>query len=133
MVVERKWGENHINKSLKQVASNTWIIGNLVLSRSQSPSKTTTWVEEVDGSSYTITNGPNHLPSASLDSPDIELVHEAGDASAVWSIGNSAICKVRYLERGVTPEAVTLNFVQQRKPRFRTPKVLYNPMASVLD
>lgn len=126
MVVERKWGENHINKSLKQATSNTWVIGNLVLSRSKSPSKTATWIDGVDGSSYTITTGPNHLPSASVDSPHIKLIHEAGDASAVWSIGNSAICKVRYLEEGVTPEAVTLDFVQKKSPSFQTPKVLYH-------
>ncbi len=125
MVVERKWGEKHINKSLKQINSNTWSIGNLVLFRSESPSETAKWVDEADGSNYTITKNPNYLPSTSVDSPHIELIHEAGDASAVWSIGNSAICKVRYLEEGVTPEAVTLDFVQKKSPSFQTPKVLY--------
>ncbi|KAK7188809.1 hypothetical protein PSPO01_04918 [Paraphaeosphaeria sporulosa] len=60
-----------------------------------------------------------------LDSPYITLIHEAGDASAVWSIGNNAFYKVKYIERGVTPESVTLNFVQEQRPSFRTPKVLH--------
>lgn len=126
MVAVRGWGENHINKALKQATSNTWVIGNLVLSRSQGHLKTATWIDAVDDSSYTITTCPNYLPSAFVDSPHIKLIHEAGDASAVWAIGNSAICKVRYLEEGVTPEAVTLDFVQKKHPSFRTPKVLYH-------
>ncbi|KAH8710281.1 hypothetical protein GQ44DRAFT_626618 [Phaeosphaeriaceae sp. PMI808] len=125
MVVECTWDENNINKAHKQATSNTWVIGNLVLSRSKSPSKAVTWIDGVDGSSYTITTRSNHLPSVFLDSLHIKLIHEAGDAFAVWSIGNSAICKVRYLEEGVTSEAGALNFVQKKRPNFQTPKVLY--------
>ena len=40
MVVERKWGDNHITKSLKQIDANTWLIGHLVLRRSLTPSDT---------------------------------------------------------------------------------------------
>lgn len=114
MVVVREWGENYINKSLKQATWNTWVIGDLVLSRSKRHLKTATWTDEVDGSSYTITTGPNYLPSASVDSPHIKLIHEAGDAPAVWSIGKSAMCKVRYFEEGITAEAVTLDFVPKK-------------------
>ena len=38
-----------------------------------------------------------------------------------WAFGH----KVRYLEEGATPEAVTLDFVQKQNPSFRTPKVLF--------
>jgi hypothetical protein len=54
----------------------------------------------------------------------IQLVHEAGDASAVWAVGNVAFCKVKYIEYGVTPESSTLKWVEDRQPNFNTPKVL---------
>ncbi|KAF2760068.1 hypothetical protein EJ05DRAFT_271274 [Pseudovirgaria hyperparasitica] len=105
MVVQRKWGDNHINKSFKQIDRSTWLIGKFVLHRSPSPSDTATWNDDSDNSSYTLT---------------------PGDASAVWSIGGNAICKVRYTEEGVTPESVTLNFVKDRQPSFETPRVLHH-------
>ena len=94
-------GEDHINQSLKQIDSNTWLIGGLVLRRSPSSSDTATWNDDSDNSSYTLTEAPSHFPSAITppNSPYIKLVHEAGDASAVWLIGNNAFCKVRYIEK----------------------------------
>jgi hypothetical protein len=113
MAIVRKWGENHINKSLKQIDSNAWLIGDIVLHQSPFPSETAIWNDDGDNSSYTLTEAPTLLPSATtlLDSPYIKLVYEAGDASAVWSVGNNALCKVRYIEEGVTPESVILDFV----------------------
>lgn len=132
MAVVRKWGEDHINKSLKQIDSDTWLIGGLVLHRSPCPSDAATWNDDGDNSSYTLTGVPTPLPSATTppDSPYIKLVYEAGDASAVWSIGNNALCKVRYIEEGVTPESVTINFVRDRQPSFETPKVLHHAFAN---
>jgi hypothetical protein len=31
MAIVRKWGEDYINKSLKQINLNTWLISGLVL------------------------------------------------------------------------------------------------------
>lgn len=128
MLVVRKWGEDHISKSLKQIDSNTWLIDVLVLHRSPYPSDTATWNDDGDNSSYTLTDVFSPPPAVLTppDSPYIKLVHEAGDASAVWSIGNNAFCKVRYIEEGVTPESVTLNFVRDQRPSFETPKVLHH-------
>lgn len=69
-------------------------------------------------------------PITPLDSPYIKLVHEAGDASAVWFIGNNAFCKVKYTVEGVTPESTTLNFVRAQQPSFETPKVLHHAFGS---
>ncbi|KAH7364909.1 hypothetical protein BKA65DRAFT_146239 [Rhexocercosporidium sp. MPI-PUGE-AT-0058] len=97
-------------ETLKQIHSNAWLIGNLVLHRSPFPSETSTWNDDGDNSSYTLTEAPTPLPSATTPpDPHIKLVHEAGDASAVWFIRNNALCKVRYIEEGVTPESVTLD------------------------
>jgi hypothetical protein len=127
MPVVRKWGEDHINKSLQQINPDSWLIGGLVLHRAPHLSDVATWNDDGDNSSYTLTRAPTPLPAATpLDSPYIKLVHEAGDASAVWSIGNNAFCKVRYIESGVTTESATLNFVQDQQPSFETPKVLHH-------
>jgi hypothetical protein len=110
----RQWGDNHINKSLRQLDRTSWLVGDsgLVLRRSLTPQPTGTasWNDEGDGSgsNYTLTRavvdpGPetsiasqeNEEVLVVEDSPYIKLVHEAGDASAVWAIGTNAFCKVR--------------------------------------
>ncbi|KFX95689.1 hypothetical protein V490_03713 [Pseudogymnoascus sp. VKM F-3557] len=127
MPVMRKWGEDHINKSLRQINPDSWLIGDLVLHRAPHLSDAATWNDDGDKSSYTLTRAPTPVPfTTPLDSPYIKLAHEAGDASAVWSIGNNAFCKVRYIESGVTPESATLNFVRGQQPSFETPKALYH-------
>jgi hypothetical protein len=128
MVVNRKYGKDHINQSLKQVDSNTWLIGSLLLSRLPNYLENATWNDHGDNSSYTLTAAPapQHLTTLAPNSPLISLVYEAGDFSAVWSIGNYAFCKVKYIEEGVTPESVTLNFVQDQHPSFDTPKVIHH-------
>ena len=125
MAVERKHGKDHINQSLKQIDSNSWLLGSFILYRSSHLSENATWNDS--DASYTLTKIPTlcSYMTTNLDSSYIKLVHEAGDASAVWSIGNNAFCKVRYVERGATPEALTLDFVQRQMPSFKTPKVLY--------
>jgi hypothetical protein len=125
MVVVRKWGEAHIKNTLKQVNSDTWLIGSFLLRRSSGCSPTATWIDESEDSSYTITSAPTDHPAAlQPDSPYIKLVHEAGDASAVWAVGPSALCKIRYIEDGVTPESTTLDYVRDQRPSFDVPTVI---------
>lgn len=128
MVAVRKSWKYHIRNSLRQVDSNTWLIGSFLLQRSSTPSDKATWVDEIDNSSYTVTEAPasHHLTASEPNNTYVSVVHEAGDASIVWAIGSSAICKIRYIEEDVTPESVTLNFVQSRQPSFDTPKVLFH-------
>ena len=85
MTDPRKYGEDHINKSLKQIDSETWLIGDLVLHRSPYPSDAATWNDDSGNSSYTLTEAPTPLPSATTppDSPYIKLIYEAGDACAI--------------------------------------------------
>lgn len=121
---KRKWGEDHINKSIKQIDTDSWLVGHMLLRRYPYQSDIALWNDDQDGSSYSLTEAPVPYHSTSkIDSPYFKLVHEAGDASAVWSIGNVALCKVRYIEDGVTPESVTLDFVQKQNPSFEIPKV----------
>jgi hypothetical protein len=79
-----------------------------------------------DGLSYLLEEAstPQSCMASSPDSPHISLVHEAGDASVGWSIGSNVLCKMRYIEKGVTPESVLLSYVQGHEPSFDIPKVL---------
>ncbi|KFZ15621.1 hypothetical protein V502_05495 [Pseudogymnoascus sp. VKM F-4520 (FW-2644)] len=105
MVAVRKWGDDHINKSIRQINLDTWLIDGLVLHRSPCLSNAATWNDDGDNSSYTLTEAPTPLPSATtpLDSHYIN-----------------------YIEEGVTPESVTLNFVRGQHPSFETPKVIHH-------
>ncbi|KAJ5047336.1 uncharacterized protein L3040_003163 [Drepanopeziza brunnea f. sp. 'multigermtubi'] len=106
MVVVKEYGEDHINKSLKQIDSNTWLIGDLLLHRCPSPSDTATWNVDSDNSSYPLSWQP-HRPTASTSS---------------WSM--------TYIEEGATPESVTSNFVRDQRPSFEIPKVLHHAFGS---
>jgi hypothetical protein len=111
MAAVRKCPKDHIRRCLKQIDSNTWLIGSFLLHRSSPLTDKAAWVDEIDNSSYTVTEiSPSHqLTASEPNCTYISLLHEAGDASIVWAIGTSAICKIRYIEEDVTPESVTLN------------------------
>jgi hypothetical protein len=120
--------EEPVRESIMQVDANTFLIGPLSLHRSKGYSDTSTWYDRDDDLSYTITNAPIPPPPTlplPLDDPKFKLVYDAGKASAGWSVGNSAFCKVKICEAGITPEAATLSFVSRQQPDFEIPKVLH--------
>jgi hypothetical protein len=97
-----------------------------VLRRLPYTSTSATWNDKRDQLSYTLDEAPTPHPRTTplMKNQYIEIVHEAGDASVVWSIGNSVLCKAKCIEEGATPEPVTLQFVQGQQPSFSTPAVL---------
>ena len=129
-----RWGEDHINKSLKQVDDNTWLMGRFILRRYTADHSSATWIDSVDGSAWSLKEAPDGpLPvvptstssTTGIDSPYFKLIHEAGDVSAVWAIGNDVICKTRFTEPGVTAESVTMDYVRKQKPsKFTIPEVI---------
>ena len=122
----RQSGDQHILKSLKQIDQVTWLIGDLIIRRLPESSEFATWNDD-DGSSFMVAVAHKPLPIATkeVDSPYIALVHTAGDASAIWSIGTNVVCKARYTVPGITRKSTTLQYVQERNPSFITPEVLY--------
>ncbi|KAJ5922829.1 hypothetical protein N7516_010532 [Penicillium verrucosum] len=119
---------DHNKESIKQVDENTWLIGSLILHSSSGRSDTSSWYDSTDNISYTLTNAPAPPPPAVpllANTPKISLVYQAGNSSAVWSIGTSAFCKVKLRVEGATSEAATLAFVQEQKPYFKTPTILH--------
>lgn len=114
-----------VRESVKQVDEDHWLIGPLQLCRSKGYSDTSTWYDQDDDFSYTLNNASDPPPPTVPLSENIplRLVHDVG--SAVWSIGNSAFCKVKIPVFGTTPEAATLAFIHEQQPDFEIPKVLH--------
>ena len=125
----RQWGKDHINKSLKQVDDSTWMMARFILRRSTTNSDEAMWIDSGDNSAWSLMEAPESKLSIVSDpsrtSPYIKLIHEAGDMSAVWAIGNDVICKVRFTYPNVTHESTILDFVSEKKPStFKVPEVL---------
>ncbi|KAJ5648945.1 uncharacterized protein N7484_002668 [Penicillium longicatenatum] len=117
-----------VRESISQVDADTWLIGPLLLHRSKGPCDTSTWYDRDDTASYTVTTAPTPRPASvplPADDPNIKLVYDAGDCSAVWSIGHSAFCKVKLSVPGTTAEATTLDFVRRQQPSFNIPTILH--------
>lgn len=118
--------DDPVRASIKEVDGNTWLIGPLQLRRSKGYRETSTWYDKDDDLSYTLTNAPVPRPVTvplPANDPTIKLVYDAGDSSAVWSVGKSAFCKVKMSVAGATSEAATLDFVHGLRPDFDIPKV----------
>ncbi|CAG8948057.1 unnamed protein product [Penicillium salamii] len=117
-----------IRESIKQVDANTWLVGPLQLCRSTGYSDTSTWYDLDDNVSYTLTNASIPPPPTVPLSENVpfRLIYNIGDSSAVWSVGNSAFCKVKLRVLGATSEAATLAFIHGEQPDFEIPKVLHH-------
>lgn len=120
--------EDPVRDSIKQVDEGTWIIGTLILHRSTGYSDTAKWYDRDHDLSYFLADAPDPAPPfvpLPADHPDSKLVYDAGNCSAIWSIGNSAFCKVKVQVNDTTREATTLGFVQKQQPDFDTPNILH--------
>jgi hypothetical protein len=72
---------------------------------------------------YTHTAGTNEH---SQDKPEHKLIYQAGSGSAVWTLGNQAVCKVHAWKEGIQLESSTLAFIRQHFPTIPIPEVLYS-------
>ncbi|QKX57940.1 uncharacterized protein TRUGW13939_05060 [Talaromyces rugulosus] len=122
--------EEPLRESIKQVDANTWLIGGLILHRSRGYSNTSTWYDQEEDLSYNVTSATIPLPTTvplAVDDSRLKLVYDVAERSAVWSLGNSAFCKVKLCVDGTTSEAATLAYVHDKRPNnFEIPRVLYS-------
>lgn len=116
-----------VDHSIQEIDDDSWIIGNrILLSRQASPTSSFQWSDGA-GSFYVISDASYPLPpSRPLPATsNIQMVYNAGGASAVWSVGD-AFCKVKILDRCATREHVTLNYLNNKRLSFATPNVHYH-------
>lgn len=122
-----------VRESIRQLGSDSWVIGGrILLLRTTSPSSYSSTWSDGEGAYFAVSEcddrNDESLPGELLpaDSP-IQKVHDAGDASAVWSIGD-AFLKVRALHSTKhTREHVTLDYLNSpTKFTFPIPRVLFH-------
>ena len=73
---------------------------------------------------------PQHIYAAGMtdqhqDTPEYELIHEAGSANAVWILGNEVVCKVQAWKEGIQLESETIAFVREHFPTIPVTEVVY--------
>ncbi|GAM88508.1 hypothetical protein ANO11243_065410 [Dothideomycetidae sp. 11243] len=118
-----------VRDSIKQIDQDQWLIAGLfILTRTKAPRPGFLW-ESADGRHYySVCAARDPLPTAvALPLNVFEKVHDAGDASAVWDLGE-AFLKVNMVHdrKDATDEPTTLRWLaEQKNLSFDFPKVLY--------
>jgi serine/threonine protein kinase len=115
-----------------QISPSTWCLGCTVqCDRVAEPDDTCTAAWR-DGEDWYTLRPVSEQPAPSEKSPvatpadshEVSLIHTGGTLSAVWAIGNNAICKVHHWSPDTTSESETIKFVQKMAPQVPIPKVI---------
>ncbi|KAB8336747.1 hypothetical protein FH972_021056 [Carpinus fangiana] len=72
-----------------------------------------------------LTTGSKCPEQRDTDQTVFRLIHDAGDASAVWALGTDTICKIKERTEHVCSEADIITFVRKHFPSIPLPEVLY--------
>ncbi|KAL5884470.1 hypothetical protein ACKVWL_003453 [Pyricularia oryzae] len=116
-----------IRDSVKKINETSWLIGHKhILRLIQKRPETCLW-ESSDGWCYVLDDAPATLPGTEPISKDghARLIHDAGDASAVFDFGESLILKVKIAGAG-PQEDETLAFLARSQLSFDIPTVLFH-------
>ncbi|KAF4964521.1 hypothetical protein FZEAL_10859 [Fusarium zealandicum] len=122
--------ECQVRDSVRQIDEDSWLIANeFIICRQAVASFGSLWGDN-NGYHYTVIAAPYPTPATTTlpsNSP-IQLVHDAGDASAVWAFGG-AFLKFKLIPvdmRNVTKEVTTLKWLAEHGSfTFAVPKVLH--------
>nr|POF14349.1 hypothetical protein CFP56_03373 [Quercus suber] len=124
---------SHVRDSLRQVNDSSWIIGGKLLLTRYAQDKQIhadelipTW--SAGPESYFMITEPRHLPAPQTPQPEIPFVkvYDAGDAHVCWKIGDAFLKLIEIDDPGVTPEHVTIRYLETLKLNFTIPKVHYH-------
>ncbi|KAG8408401.1 hypothetical protein J3459_017812 [Metarhizium acridum] len=119
-----------VRESIREIDQNSWLIGGKIL-LSRASLSDCDW-QDGNGAGFKISDAPSPLPESRPLSPtsEIKLVYDAGDVSAVFSVGD-VFCKARILDiPDVTREHVTLAWMHERRREqdwsFSIPNVIHH-------
>lgn len=124
-----------VRESIRQLSPDSWVIGGrIILSRTTSTSGFSSTWSDGEGAYFAVSDHDNlndkSLPGELLSTEGpIQKVHDAGDTSAVWSIGD-AFLKVHALHStNFTREHITLDYLHdpdKSKLSFPTPRTIFH-------
>ncbi|KAI1119967.1 kinase-like domain-containing protein [Nemania abortiva] len=123
-----------VRDSVEQIDNASWLIGRKYILRHIQEEYAGEYLHRnSDGSCYTLSIAPTMLPVASSipETSHARLIHDAGDASAVFSFGSALILKVKLVgEGGMPQEHDILAFLAERQLSFKIPTVLFHAVES---
>ncbi|KAF7865827.1 hypothetical protein EAF04_005992 [Stromatinia cepivora] len=112
---------SHVRESVRQIDETSWLVGGKHIIRQ---------IEKPDEGvhlSYKLSEAPATLPDSVSIPPGshVRQIHDAGDASAVFSFGDVLILKVKNIHKDQPQEDETLAFLAKQKLSFEIPHVLF--------
>lgn len=110
-----------IRNSVVQTSPSTWRLGcTIECDRTAEPDETSVaaWKDGEDWYILRLATSEQPLDATPANSHEVRLIHEGGTLSAVWAIGNNAICKVHPWSSDTTSESETIKFVQKWLPKY---------------
>ena len=113
---------------ITQISHSIWRLGcTIECNRTAEPDDAyaAAWKDGEDWHTLRHTTSEQVPDATSADSP-VRLIHEGGTLSAVWAIGNNAICEVHPWDPDTTSESETIKFVQEKAPQVPVPEVIYS-------
>lgn len=119
----------------RQIDSQTWLLGGSLLIRWTDTEQLDDCLAQwPDGKGYLSLQRYDQHPIQTVDTiaeEDTEhsifnLIHDAGDASAVWAVGADTICKIKELTANVCREGDIIAFVQKHLPSIPVPEALFS-------
>jgi hypothetical protein len=121
-----------IQNSVVEISHSTWRLGcRIECDRITEPDNTSAEAAWRDGEYwYILRSATSEQPhdATPANSREFRLIHEGGTVSAVWAIGNNAICKVHHCGPDNPSESETIEFIQKRAPEVPVPEVIYSWM-----
>ncbi|KAJ8132008.1 hypothetical protein O1611_g1621 [Lasiodiplodia mahajangana] len=118
-----------VRDSFRQIDDSSWLVaGSLLLCRKPAPGLNSTSWSDGNGSFFVLSDASTvPLETQPLSNTgDIQKVYDAGDASAVWRVGEAFIKLKKTISPDATKEHTTLEYLHDRQPLgFRIPNIYY--------
>lgn len=118
-----------INASIREISDNSWLIAdNFLLRRQETASPSlASWSDE-NGAFYVLSTASAPIPKTRVlpATSGLQKVYDAGDASAVWRVGEAFIKLKDLITPNATREHTTLQYLWDKHPLdFNIPEVYY--------
>lgn len=127
--------EPSIEVSVARTSSRQWILGSLIVCEKvddpkSKPADTIADWQDGDSTFYLRKSSANRLLDGDVET---DRIHVGGTSSAVWCLGDNAVCKVHAWCEGLELEANTIRFVGEKAPEIPIPELVHTWIDHDLD